>query len=135
MTIGSNGFSATVGYDLVTGLGSPNGQALIDALAPVNSDFTLAAAPKALQVARGSAGRVRLTTTVSGGFSSSISLSASGQPAGVQVHINPRSIVGAGHAVMQIGVQSSAKTGTYTITVTGSGGGKTHTATVTLVVK
>ncbi|HEV2399183.1 MAG TPA: S53 family serine peptidase [Candidatus Sulfotelmatobacter sp.] len=135
VTSGSNGFSATVGYDLVTGLGSPNGQALIDALATVSSDFTLAAAPKALQVARGTAGRVRLTTTVSGGFSSSISLSASGQPAGVQVHINPSSIVGAGHAVMQIGVKSTAKTGTYTITVTGSGGGKTHTATVTLVVK
>ena len=32
ITSGSNGYSATVGYDLVTGWGSPNGTALINAL-------------------------------------------------------------------------------------------------------
>jgi subtilase family serine protease len=33
ITSGSNGFSATTGYDLTTGWGSPNGSSLIDALA------------------------------------------------------------------------------------------------------
>jgi len=136
ITSGSNGFSATTGFDLVTGIGSPNGQALVDALAGANSgDFTLAVGPKTVRIARGATGHSAVTTTVSGGFSSSISLSASGQPAGVQVKFNPTSISGAGKAAMMIRVGSNTTTGTYTITVTGNGGSKSHTATVTLVVQ
>jgi kumamolisin len=133
ITSGSNGFSATVGYDLVTGIGSPNGQALIDDLAgTVSGDFTLAVAPRTVSVARGSSGHAGVSTTVSGGFSSSVALSASGQGSGVQVKFNPASIVGAGRAVVQIRVSSTATTGTRTITIKGTGGGKTHTATLTL---
>jgi subtilase family serine protease len=135
ITSGSNGFSATVGYDLATGLGSPNGAALINALAGAQPDFSMSAAPKAISVAPGGAGHARITTTVSGGFSSSIALSASGQPAGVQIRFNPSSITGAGSAAMQVRVATTTKAGTYPITITGTGGGKTHTATVTLVVK
>ena len=36
ITSGSNGYSATTGYDLVTGWGSPNGANLLDALAGVS---------------------------------------------------------------------------------------------------
>jgi len=135
ITSGSNGFSATVGYDLVTGLGSPNGQALVDALAGAQPDFTLSAQPKAIKVAPGGSGHARVATTVSGGFSSSVTLTASGQPAGVQVRFNPASITGAGQAAMQIRVSTTVAVGHYPITVTGTGGGKTHTATVTLVVQ
>jgi len=134
-TSGNNGFACTAGFDLVTGFGSPTGQALIDDLAGVNSDFSLASTPKVVRVARGATGRAGIASTVSGGFSSSISLSASGQPAGVQVKFNPASITGAGRAVMMIRVGANAATGQSTITVTGSGGGKTHTTTITLVVQ
>jgi len=102
VTSGNNGFACTVGFDLVTGWGSPTGQALIDALAGVNADFSIAAAPKVVRVARGSTGRAGVASTVSGGFNSSVALSASGQPAGVQVKFNPASIVGAGRSVMQL---------------------------------
>jgi len=138
ITSGSNGFSATVGYDLVTGVGSPNGQPLIDALAGSGGgggDFTLAVGPKVVRIARGATGHTAVSTTVSGGFSSAVSLSASGQPAGVQVKFNPSSITGAGRAAMMIRVSANATAGTSTITVTGTGGGKTHTATVTLVIQ
>ena len=49
ITSGSNGFSATVGYDLVTGWGSPNGPALVNALAgTVPAGFTLSSLAKYL---------------------------------------------------------------------------------------
>jgi kumamolisin len=133
ITSGSNGYSATVGFDLVTGWGSPNGPALINALAPVsNPDFTIAALPKQLKIAQGATGRSKITTTVSGGFNSSVKLTATGQPSGVQVGFlpNPIPAPGSGTSTMEIKVSSSAATGIYTITVTGTGGGVTHTVTV-----
>ncbi len=138
ITSGSNGFQATAGYDLVTGIGSPNGQALVDALAGTSSGtFTVTDAPKALSVARGASGLSKITTTVSGGFDAAISLTASGQGAGVRVAFNPSTIPapGSGRAAMQVKVAPTAKTGTRTITITAQGGGVTQTATLTLTIK
>ncbi len=138
ITSGSNGFSATAGYDLVTGIGSPNGQALVDSLAGTSSGtFTVTDAPKVLSVARGAAGLSKITTTVSGGFNSAITLTASGQGAGVKVTFNPSTIPapGSGRAAMQVKVAPTAKTGTRTITITAKGGGVTQTATLTLTIK
>ena len=138
ITSGSNGFSATAGYDLVTGIGSPNGQALVDALAGTSSGtFTVTDAPKTLSVARGATGLSKITTTISGGFNSAISLTASGQGNGVKVLFNPSTIPapGSGRAGMQIKVAPTAKTGSRTITITAKGGGVTQTATLTLTIK
>jgi hypothetical protein len=98
--------------------------------------FTLTAAPNKVTVARGGFGTSKITTTVSGGFNSSVVLTASGQGAGVKVAFNPSTIPapGSGHATMHIHVASNAATGTRTITVTGTGGGVTKTATVTLTI-
>jgi subtilase family serine protease len=135
ITSGTNGtFSATVGYDLATGLGSPNGANLINALAPAGAaaDFTIAAAPKQVKITQGTTGKSKITTTISGSFDSAIALSATGQKTGVTVVFQPSSIAapGAGTATMGIKVSATAPTGLETITVTGTGGGKTHTATV-----
>jgi kumamolisin len=138
ITSGSNGFTATTGYDLVTGVGSPTGQALVDALAGTSTGtFTVTAAPGNLSIARGATGKAKISTAVSGGFNSAISLSASGQGTGVRVTVNPTTIVapGSGHAGMLIQVAPTAKTGTRTITITATGGGVTQTATVTLTIK
>jgi len=138
ITSGSNGFKATTGYDLVTGVGSPNGQALVDALAGTSTGtFTVTAAPGTVTVARNSQGKSKITTAVSGGFNSSISLSASGQGTGVIVKINPTTISapGSGSAGMLIKVAPTAKTGTRTITINATGGGVTATTTVTLTIK
>ena len=136
ITSGGNSYGATVGYDLATGIGSPQA-ALVNALAGSggSGDFTITAAPKTISIAPGGSGHDRITTTVSGGFSSAIALTASGQPKGVQTRFNPTSITGAGSAAMQVRVSTTTAAGTYTITITGTGGGKTHTAPVTLVVK
>ena len=97
-------------------------------------DFTIGASPTSLTVNRGSSGNVTITTKVSGGFSSSIALSASGLPSGVSVTFTPSSIPapGGGTSTMRITVSRRAGTSTSTITITGTGGGKTHTTTVKL---
>ena len=136
ITSGGNTYGATVGYDLATGLGSPNGNNLVNALAPPNAaSFTLAASPKGVVIAPGATGHTTITATPSGGFDSSISLSASGQPTGVTVLFKPSSIAGgSGTATMGVKVGASVKAGTYKITVTGTGGSVTATTTVTLKV-
>jgi subtilase family serine protease len=98
--------------------------------------FTLAASPTAVSVVQGSSGSSTVTTTVSGGFSSAIALSASGQPSGVTVGFSPTSIAapGSGASSVSFTVASTTTAGTYPITITGTGGGITHAATVTLTV-
>jgi subtilase family serine protease len=139
ITSGTSGsFSSTTGYDLVTGWGSPNGPALINALAPTSATpaFTIAASPASVSVVRGSNGSSTISTSVSGGFDSAIALSASGQPAGVTVAFSPTSIAapGSGTAGVTFTVASTTVTGTYPITITGTGDSITHTTSVSLTV-
>jgi len=139
VTSGTSGsYSATTGYDLVTGWGSPNGVGLINTLAPVSASpaFTIAASPTSVSVVVGNSGSSTITTSVSGGFNSAIALSASGQPTGVTVGFSPTSIAapGSGSSTATFTVASTTATGTYTVTITGTGGGLTHTATVSLTV-
>ncbi len=98
--------------------------------------FTISASPTSVSVAQGASGGSTITTAVSGGFDSAITLSASGQPTGVTVSFgtNPIAAPGSGTSSMTMAVAASTATGTYTITVTGTGGGLTHTATVSLTV-
>ena len=138
ITSGGNKDGTTVGYDLSTGWGSPNGAALIDALVggTTTASFTISAAPTSVSVAQGKSGTSTVTTAISGGFDSAIALSASGQPTGVTVTFNPTSISapGSGTSTMTLAVASTTATGTYTITVQGVGGGVTKTTTVSLTV-
>ena len=99
-------------------------------------NFTISASPASLSVAQGTQGTSTVTTTISGGFNSAISLSASGMPTGTTVSFNPQTIPapGAGSSTMTITVGSNTPTGTYPITVTGNGGGVQHNATVSLTV-
>jgi kumamolisin len=136
ITSGSNGNPATTGYDLATGWGSPNGSALISALlSTINTPgFGLTASPTMVSVVPGSSGTSTISSTVTNGFDSGISLSATGQPTGVTVTFSPPSITGAGTSTMSIIVGSSTVIGTYGIRVTGTSGGITEVVTVTLVV-
>ncbi|HTT63176.1 MAG TPA: protease pro-enzyme activation domain-containing protein [Bryobacteraceae bacterium] len=136
ITSGSNGFSATAGYDLATGWGSPNGSGLINDLSGASSGpgFSLSASPSSVSVAQGSQGTSTITSTVTGGFSGTISLTASGQPSGVTVGFNPTSITGAGTSVFTMTVSASTAPGTYPITVTGTSGSIVATTTVSLTV-
>ena len=97
-------------------------------------NFTVSASPTSISVARGSSGTSTITTAVSGGFNSAISLSASGQGSAQTVTFSPSSIAapGSGTSTMTVKVGRNARTGNRTITITATGGGVTHTTTVTL---
>jgi hypothetical protein len=100
------------------------------------STFSIAASPSSLSVVQGYQGTSTITTIVSGGFSSAISLSASGVPTGTTVGFNPQTIPapGSGQSTMTITVGPSTPTGTYPITVTGNGGGTQQMVVVNLTV-
>ncbi len=139
ITSGTSGsYSAVTGYDLVTGWGSPNGVALINALAPIATSptFAFSASPGSVSVVQGSSGNSTITSTAVDGFDAAVALTVSGQPAGVTVSFSPTSIAapGTGTSSVTLTVASSTVTGTYPITITGTGGGVTQTTTISLTV-
>ena len=99
-------------------------------------DFSLSVSPASLSVAQGGSGNGTISTSVSGGFNSALSLSVSGLPSGVTASFNPTSIAapGNGNSTLTFSASSTATTGSSIVTVTASGGGVTHTATITLTV-
>ena len=130
------GYYAGTGYSCTTGLGS------VDAYALVTNwpDFTIGASPNALSIPQGSTGTSTIQTSLVGGFSSAVTLSASGLPTGVTAAFNPATVAapGSGSSTMTITVASSAAAGTYPVTVTGTTNGTTndatHTVTITLTI-
>jgi hypothetical protein len=99
-------------------------------------DFTVTASPSSLSVTQGSSGSTTISTTVSGGFNSAVSLSASGLPSGVTAVFSPTSITapGSGSSTLTFTASSTATTGTVNVTVSAIGGGITHTTVVALTV-
>lgn len=103
---------------------------------PAAGTFSMSASPSSLSIAQGRQGTSTITTTISNGFNSAITLSASGVPTGTTVSFNPNPIAapGSGTSTMNIVVGSTTPTGTYPITVAGNGGGVQNHTTVTLTV-
>ena len=133
ITSGSNGYLATVGYDLATGWGSPNGANLINALAgTATPSFTLSASPSSLTVTQGSSGTSTITVTDVGGFTGSVTLAASGLPSGVTASFGTNPTTGT--SVLTLTASSSATTGSATVTITGTSGTLTATTTIALTV-
>ena len=135
ITSGTSGsYSATTGYDLVTGWGSPNGTGLINALAPGSASPTFSLSATSVSILQGSSGSSTVTSTVADGFDSAVALTVSGLPTGVTGTFNPTSITGSGSSTLSLTVASTTTAGTYTITVTGTSSTITKTTTFTLTV-
>ena len=144
---GSSGVTLQVGSSvatgtytiIITGTGSDNTvetTSLNLTVTAAPSNFTISAGPASLTVSRGTSGSSTITTAVTQGIISSISLSASGQKSGTTVSLSPTSISnGNGTSTIKFTVSNRATTGTSTITITGKGGGNTHTTTISLTVK
>jgi hypothetical protein len=118
---------------------APNGieiHAVLDILFNPTTDFAVSAAPTAVSVAQGTSANTTISTSVSGGFNSAVSLSASGLPSGASATFTPSSIAapGSGSSILTLTAGSTTPTGSYTVTVTATGGGKTHTTTVSMTV-
>jgi GH35 family endo-1,4-beta-xylanase len=102
---------------------------------PVAANFTLSASPANLTINQGASGVSTITITRSGGFSSGVTLSASGLPSGVTATFNPATTTTTGtSSALTLNVSSAATAGMTSITITGAGGGLTRTTTVILTV-
>jgi hypothetical protein len=95
-------------------------------------DFSLSASPSSVSVVQGSNGPSTITVNPLNGFSGSVSLSASGLPAGVTATFNPTSTTGS--STLTFTASSTATVGTSTVTITGTSGALTHTTTISLTV-
>ncbi|HYX53355.1 MAG TPA: hypothetical protein VE783_07870, partial [Candidatus Limnocylindrales bacterium] len=100
--------------------------------ATATPNFSLSASPASLSVTQGSSGNSTITVTPSGGFTGSVTLSASGLPSGVTAAFgtNPTTST----SVLTLTASSTATTGAATVTITGTSGTLTHTTTISLTV-
>ena len=127
-------FSAVAGYDLVTGWGSANGQALIDALAgPQVPGFWISPSTANVSLNQGSSATDTITITDAGSFTDKVTLAVtSSLPTGVTASwgTNPTSST----SVLTLTSTANAPAGTATLTVTGTSGGLTQTTNITVTV-
>ena len=95
-------------------------------------DFSLSASSTSVAVTRGGSGSSTITVNKLNGFTGSVSLSASGLPAGVTANFgtNPTTST----SVVTFTASSTATTGTATVTVSGTSGTLTHTTTISLTI-
>ncbi|MGD0941751.1 MAG: protease pro-enzyme activation domain-containing protein, partial [Terracidiphilus sp.] len=131
-------FPAVAGYDLVTGLGSPNGQALIDAIAPASSgpNFALQSSAPTIDVMQGGQGTFQVTLQAANGFSGAVNLRTVviGQPAGVTASLSQTSISGAAYSTVTISTTDGVSVPSVTVCVTGTSGGLTQRVYVAVTV-
>ena len=118
--------------------GSLTGTAVVSVAVVSPSSFTLTASPASVTLAPGTSGTSVIKITPGSGFTSAVTFSASGMPAGITGLLSAVSLArGGGNTVMMtVKVGPAVAAGTYRITVTGAGGGvsPSPTAVVTVVV-
>lgn len=135
ITSGSNGAcgilcNAGLGYDFVTGLGSPLTNNLIPYLQPsLTPDFAISASPSSLTINSGSSGSSTITVTSINGFTGTVSLSSS---TGSTLGAPSLTISSGGAASTTLTIANPTSSGTYT--VTGTSGSLTHSTIVTVTV-
>jgi hypothetical protein len=142
-TTGSSGVTFTASGTATTGTSSVTITGVSGSLTHATSisltvsatatpNFSLSASPSSLTVKQGTAGSSTITETPSGGFTGSVTLSASGLPAGVTASFgtNPTTST----SVLTFTASSTATVGTSTITLTGVSGTLTHTTSISLTI-
>lgn len=106
---------------------------------PPTPDFSIAASPASQTVSPGGSTTYTVTLTSQAGFSSAVTLSASGLPAGATAAFSPASVTppAGGSATATLTVTTSATTpaGSSVLTVTGTSGALSHSTSVQLVVQ
>ncbi len=135
-----NLFSATKGYDLVTGWGSPNGANTLNKLAPPpaagssQANFTFNAASKVLRFTAATASTT-LTLNPIGGFAGTANLTVSiaGSPAGFTTTLGSSKLDAGATTTLDIHTNASVPGGTYLLAVTAISGGLSHIAYIELL--
>ncbi len=130
---GSDGLPTTPGYDLPTGWGSPNGNGLINAfLTEAGPDFGLSASPANVLVIQGSSVSTTVTVNQQNGFSSGVTLSATGVPSGVTAVFSPNPATST--SALTLTATDSASAGGVIVTILGTSGSLTNATSLGLTV-
>jgi pseudomonalisin len=129
------GFSATAGYDPVTGWGSVNAANLVNTWNNNAPDFALAASPTSQSVVQGNSVTYSAAITALNNYTGTISFSVAGLPAGATL-TPPATVTNSGSSAITILTNNGATTpvGSYPLTITATDGVLVHTAAVTLIV-
>ncbi len=103
-------------------------------------EFAVAAAPSSQTVTAGSGTSYSVTLTPLGGFTGTVSLTASGLPSGASASFNHGSVnlsaisACSTNVTLNVSTSSTTPAGTYTLTVSGTSGSVTQSTTVSLTV-
>jgi hypothetical protein len=135
---GVTGFSAGMGYDLATGLGSVDGTMLVTHWSDATSipGFQVAVDASSLPVRAGASAAVYFTSSISGGFSAPITFSMTSLPAGALATFVPPSFAapGSGKGALTITASAATRAGSYLANLVGTSGSLTRTAALTVTI-
>jgi hypothetical protein len=99
-----------------------------------DTDFGIDATPDTQTVIQGNSTTYTVTVTSIFGFSSPVTLTVAGLPAGATATFVPNPVTPTGSSIMTVNTATTTPIGTYTLIITGNGGGKTHSTNVVLIV-
>jgi len=128
------GFTAGVGYDLVTGLGTVDANVLVTSWPTfvATPSFSVGATPVTV-AGPGQSGTSTINVSPTNGFTGTVTLSCSGLPTGASCSFNPPSLT-TGTSVLTIATTAPTPIATSNVTITGTSGAVTHSTTVSLTV-
>ncbi|MET7668699.1 S8 family peptidase [Micromonospora luteifusca] len=116
------------------GTGTPNQLLYVVNGTPPANDFSVSVSPTSGSTAPGGSVTATVGTATTAGSAQSVSLSASGLPAGATASFSPSTVTSGGSSTLTIATSASTPAGSYLVTITGSGAAGTRTATYTLTV-
>ena len=102
--------------------------------APVSDDFSISASPSSVTTLQGQSVTSSIITALVSGSAQTVTLSASGLPAGATATFSPSAVTAGGSSTLTMTTASSTPVGNYSITVTGTGSSATHSTSITLTV-
>ena len=97
-------------------------------------DFTLSVSPPSRSITAGSSTTYTATITPTGGFTGSVTLTASVAPAGPPATFNPTSVTTSGTSTLTLATSPSTPAVPYTVTITATSGTLSHASQVSLTV-
>jgi subtilase family serine protease len=117
----------------VTGTSGSIAQNITLTLTITGPNFSLTASPTSVTIAPGSSGTSTISVVPTNGFTGSVTLAASGLPAGITAafSVNPTTST----SVVTFTVGTSAATGAHAITIAGTSGSLSSSTKVTVIVK
>ena len=139
LSVSTTGSTPTGSYPLtITGtsgsLTHPTTATLVVAPTP-SQNFSISSAPGSQTVAAGQTAIYSATIAPTGGFTGTVSFSASGLPTGATANFNPSSVTNSGTTAVSISTTAATPVGSHPITITATNGSLAHSTTMVLVVQ